>query len=267
MSCSPATVIETRPLNPRLRRVSLRVDDPESLAIAPDADAAVGVYFDAESPDEGRTYSVRHHDGDLIDLDVMLHPGGPGSTWAQSAEPGQRVRLDHARAWYRPPPDAAWQLLVSDLAGLAATARIMEEAPRTVSTIAVVEVADLHDLDYLPLRAGITLIPGLGSGNGFGPSRLMELVGEIGLVPNGYCWFAGEAGASRAVRKYLRRQGWTVDRYDIAGYWRSGSEAWDAKFAPLGDDLFAVYQRAIADGKGAKAAAEEFDDALERAGL
>jgi NADPH-dependent ferric siderophore reductase len=267
MGSSLASVIETLPVNSRLRRVRLRVDDPESLAVAPAADACVGVYFDAASPTQGRTYSVRRHDGDLIDLDLVLHPGGPGSTWARVAKPGDRVRLDHARGWYRPPPGTAWQLLAADLAGLAATARIIEEAPPAVATTVIVEVADHHDLDYLPARPGLALIPSLGSGNGFTPSRLAELVRQVDLPPRGYCWFAGEAGASREVRKYLRARGWVIDHYDIAGYWRAGSAAWDARFALVGDGLFAAYQRAIADGKSDKEAAEEFDAALDRAGL
>lgn len=83
----------------------------------------------------------------------------------------------------------------------------------------------------------------------------------------GYCWFAGEAGESRAVRKYLRGLGWTIDQYDITGYWRSDSETWDARFAEFQDDVLAVYTRALADGKGDKAALEEFDEACERIGL
>ncbi|KAA0111271.1 siderophore-interacting protein [Mycolicibacterium sp. P1-5] len=267
MGFSSASVVEALPLSPRLRRVSLRIDDPESLAIGRCPDSAVGVYFNAASPGEGRTYSVRHHDGNLIDLDVALHPGGPGSRWARTAEPGDSVGLDHARSWYRPLPGTAWQLLVTDLAGLAATARIIEEAPPGVSTWVIAEVVDHQDLDYLPVGPGVTVLPSLGTGNGYAPSRLAELVRQIDLPAEGYGWFAGEAGASRAVRKYLRGRGWTIDQYDVAGYWRSGSEAWDVKFARLGDDLFAVYQRAVADGKGDKAALEEFDDALDQAGL
>ena len=267
MSFSPATVIETIPLSPRLRRVSLRVEDPGALALAPGADAAVGVYFDAQSPDEGRTYSVRRHDGDEIDLDVALHPGGPGSRWAQTARPGDRVGLNYARAWYRPPPGTTWQLLVADLAGLPAAARIIVETPVTVATTIVVEVVDHRDLDYLSVGPGVTLVPSLGTGNGFAASRLADLVSQIDLPAEGYCWFAGEAGASRAVRKYLRGHGWTVDQYDVAGYWRVDSTAWDERFAAIGAELFANYQRAIADGRGDKVAFEEFEDALEEAGL
>lgn len=267
MSFSPASVVETLQLSPRLRRISLRVEDPAALAVQPGADSAVGVYFDLEAPAEGRNYSVRRHTGDLIDLDVVLHASGPGTTWARNAKPGDRVGLDHARSWYRPPPGTNWQLLVTDLSGLPAAARIIEELPRVMSTVAVVEVADYHDLDYLPNRPDVTIVPSLGTGNGFGPSQLATLVRQIALPESGYCWFAGEAGQSRDVRKYLRGRGWSIDHYDITGYWRFDSEAWDVRFALVEDDVVAVYERALAAGKPDKVASEEFDDALERAGL
>ena len=267
MSFSSATVIETLQLSPRLRRISVRIDDPESLAIPAGGDCAVGVYFDPTTPEAGRTYSVRRHDGDRIDLDIVLHTGGRGSTWAQTATTGHRVGLDHARAWYRRPPGTAWQLLVTDLSGLPATARIVEEAPPAVATTVIVEAADHHDLDYLPARPGVTVIHSLGTGNGVTPSRLPDLVRQSDLPVPGYCWFAGEEAASREVRRYLRVHGWTIDQYDITGYWRLDSEAWDAKFALLGDEAVAVYQRAIDAGRGDKVASEEFDDALHRIGL
>jgi NADPH-dependent ferric siderophore reductase len=267
MSYSPASVIATLQLSSRLRRISLRVDKPESLAIPAGGDCAVGVYFDPACAGHGRTYSVRHHNGDRVDLDIVLHTGGLGSTWAHNAEVGDRVGLDHARAWYRPPSGTAWQLLVADLSGLPAAARIVEEAPGSVSTTVIVEAADHHDLDYLAARPGVTVIPSLGTGNGVAPSRLAELVRQIGMPADGYCWFGGEAAASRQVRKYLRGRGWTIAQYDITGYWRCDSEAWDAKFALVGDQAAAVYQRAIAAGKGDKLAAEEFDDALDLLGL
>ncbi|NTY61289.1 siderophore-interacting protein [Mycolicibacterium sphagni] len=267
MSFSPASVVETLQLSPRLRRISLRVEDPESLAIPAGGDCAVGVYFDPATPEEGRTYSVRRHDGDRIDLDIVLHTGGRGSTWAQTASAGDRVGLDHARAWYRPPPGIARQLLVTDLSGLPATARIIEETPPAIASTVIVEATDHHDLDYLPVRPGLAVMPSLGTGNGVTPSRLPDLVREADLPESGYCWFAGEAAASRAVRKYVRGRGWTIDQYDITGYWRFDSTAWDARFAVVGDDAVAVYQRAIAAGKGDKVAAEEFDEALEQAGL
>ncbi|BBY58789.1 siderophore-interacting protein [Mycolicibacterium sarraceniae] len=267
MSFSPASVVETLPLSPRLRRISLHIDDPETLAIPAGDDCAVGVFFDPTTPDAGRTYSVRRHTGDRIDLDIVLHTGGRGSAWAQTATAGDRVGLDHARAWYRRPSGITRQLLVTDLAGLPATARIVEETPPAVATTVIIEAADHHDLDYLPAGPGVTVVPSLGTGNGATPSRLPDLLREADLPEPGYCWFAGEAAASRAVRKYVRGRGWTIDQYDINGYWRFDSTAWDTRFAVVGDEAVAVYQRAIAAGKGEKVALEEFDDALEQVGL
>jgi NADPH-dependent ferric siderophore reductase len=43
MSFSYASVIETIQLTPRLRRITLRVDDPEALEVKPGGDSAVGI--------------------------------------------------------------------------------------------------------------------------------------------------------------------------------------------------------------------------------
>lgn len=272
MSFSYASVVETAQLSARLRRIVLDVEDPATLAVKHAGDSAVGIYFSgAEVPaqsSDGRSYSVRYHDDATITVDVVLHAHGPGTGWAATARPGDRVRLDHARSWYRPEPDTQWQLLVSDLSGLPATARILEELPEGTPAIVIVEVASDDDIDYLPACPGATLICRVGSGNGQGPSALARAVAELDLpTGRGYCWFAGEAAESRTVRKFLRRLGWTIDQYDITGYWRQDSETWDARFAELQDAVLPVYERALTDGKGDKVAFEEFDEACERIGL
>lgn len=250
-----------------MRRIVLQIDDPEALGVTRAADSAVGVYF-PDAGDAGRNYSVRSHDGARITLDVVLHGHGPGTTWAARTHRGERVGLDHARSWYRPEQTTRWLLLVSDLSGLPATARIIEELPPQASATLLVEVAAAEDLDYLPAHRGVTVSPSIGTGNGCAPSNLARMVRDLTLPDGrGYCWFAGEAAESRAVRKYLRGLGWTIDQYDITGYWRSDSETWDARFAEFQDDVLAVYTRALADGKGDKAALEEFDEACERIGL
>ncbi|KUI38062.1 siderophore-interacting protein [Mycobacterium sp. GA-2829] len=265
MPFSHATVVETAVLSPRLRRIVLRVHDPDALAVRPGADSAVGVYF---SDDEGRNYSVRHQDGALITLDVVVHTHGPGSAWAVSTVAGDRVGLDHARDWYRPDSATDWQLLVCDLSGLPAASRIIEELPDGTPATLIVEVADACDLDHLPHRDEVTVLHRVGTGNGYGPSALARSVREFAMpAGRGYCWFAGEAAESRAVRKHLRALGWAIDQYDVAGYWRFDSEAWDRRFAEVVDDVLAVYERALSEGKGDKVAFEEFDDACERIGL
>jgi NADPH-dependent ferric siderophore reductase len=269
MASSNASVFETTQLSSRLRRIVLQIDDPEALGVKRGGDSAVGVYFGDPSPEgEGRNYTVRYDTGDRITLDVVLHARGLATTWARGARPGDRVGLDHARSWYRPEPSAQWQLLVSDLSGLPATARIIEELPPGMPVTAVVEVAEKGDLTYLPAHSDVAVVASIGTGNGCAPSRLAQLVREFTPpVGRGYCWFAGEAAESRAVRKYFRGLGWATEQFDITGYWRFDSEAWDARFVVVQDDVLAVYERALATGKGDKVASEEFDEALERAGL
>ncbi|MET0456482.1 MAG: siderophore-interacting protein [Mycobacterium sp.] len=279
-------------VGPRIRRVVLDVPQVAELNMPGGADEAVGIYFpgpgqsspppmeyrdgewghfDLDDEPEGRNYSVRHRGPgpNQITCDFVLHQRGIASDWVRRARIGDRVLLDHARSWYRPESASDWQLLIADLAGLPALARILDELPRDATAAVIVEVADEADLDYLPVRPDIPIVTTIGTGNGHAPSRLTELA-EAHSHPEGrgYCWFAGEAQTTREVRKHLRREyGWVAGQYDIVGYWRFDSETWDRKYEAVSDEVEAVYARALADGKGDKIASEEYDEALERVGL
>ena len=138
-----ASVVETVQLNKRLRRIALEVPELDRLQLPKAGDAAVGIYFpaanrpkcpppmdcrdgvwgyyEATTAPPGRTYSIRNHDqiANRINVDVVLHGHGVGSTWAQTAAVASEVVVAHARSWYRPGPSTDWQLLVADLAGFA----------------------------------------------------------------------------------------------------------------------------------------------------
>lgn len=267
-------VAEVADVGPRLRRIVFDVPHLADLNLPGAGDEAVGIYFptdqEADEP-EGRNYTVRHRGPgtDQITCDFVLHQRGLASDWARQARVGEKVVLDHARSWYRPEPATDWQLLIADLSGLPALARIMAELPERTDATVVVEVAERADLDYLPARPDLAVITTVGTGNGQAPSRLSDLVrAHTHADGRGYCWFAGEAVATREVRKHLRAEhGWVADQYDIVGYWRFDSETWDRRFDAVSDEMVAVYERALAEGKGDKLAAEEFDTALERVGL
>jgi NADPH-dependent ferric siderophore reductase len=268
VSFSYASVIETQQLSLRMVRVTVEVDDLDALDVKQAGDSAVGVYFTADPDDEGRNYSVRRQDSARLDLDIVLHARGAGTTWAAATSAGDRIGLDHARSWYRPEPTSQWQLLVTDLSGLPATARIIDELPGGIPITVLAEVAHDDDVRYLPVHPDVTVLSSVGTGNGIAPSVLNHTVRSLTLPQGrGYCWFAGEAAESRAVRKYFRGLGFATDQLDITGYWRFDSENWDAKFAEVESEVLAVYEAALADGKGDKVASEEFDEALERAGL
>ncbi|MDT5012405.1 MAG: hypothetical protein QOH57_4022 [Mycobacterium sp.] len=245
------------------------VSELNRLQIPAAADAAIGIYFpDMDSP--GRTYTVRNYDAAArrLTVDFLLHGDGVGTHWVASAAPGAVVTLAHANSWYRPPPATESQLLVADLAGLPALARLIDELPTATDAVAIVEVLEPDDLDYLPPDR-VEMLTSVGTGNGAGQSVLSELVATCGPPARyGYCWFGGEAGQARAIRKLLRHElGWSVDQLDVMGYWRRDSETWDRRYANVGPGLFEAYQSALAQGTDQRVAAEQYDTALERLGL
>lgn len=228
-------------------------------------------YFDPERTPVGRNYTVRGFDPESAELtiDFVVHDGGVAAQWAIHAAAGRQVLFSRPRAWYRPPADMKWQLLAADLAGLPALARIISELDGTIQTHVVLEVIDQADLVALPSGPNVTVDTVVGTGNGVTPSVLAARVRDF-VVPAaaGYVWFAGEAAESRSVRKHLRQEhGFSADRYDTIGYWRTNAERWIKEYTQVQDKVLAVYRSALDEGRSEKEAAEVLDLELERVGL
>lgn len=263
-----------------LERFSTSGDPDERLVVVLPADGAHQAPAPTRMPDGTldypagdpplRSYTVRTWDPATPEMiiDFVAHEGGLAAAWAVRAEPGDVVYLSPARGWYRPPADAGWQLLAADLTGLPALGRIVEELPAGTRAHCVVEVADPGDVQEIA-TAGVVSWTWLVGGNGHGPSRLVEAVRDRGTPPGrGYLWFAGEAAASRAMRKYVRRElGWPAERCTILGYWRWNAEQWLARYQLVGAGLEGIYAQALSEGRSEGDALELYDDALEKAGL
>ncbi len=81
---------------------------------------------DALSP---RVYTLRHVDvaaGEAT-LDIVLHPGAPGSDWAREAAPGQPAAVMGPGGGLL--PEADWVLFAGDETALPAIARMVSELP------------------------------------------------------------------------------------------------------------------------------------------
>jgi NADPH-dependent ferric siderophore reductase len=264
------SVVESTSLSDHFIRVVLEVPDVARLDLPHGADTAVGIYFGRNQSAPGRTYTVRHdaRQSGRIVVDILMHGDGVGTAWAKQMSVGDTVVLAHANSWYQPPASADWQLLVADMAGLPALARILD-APPPMATTVVVELVDEADLAYLPHQSDVQVATLFRTGNGVSGSALVAHV--MSLTPAdgiGYCWFAGEASDARVLRKHLRHERrWRLDQLDVMGYWRRNSADWDTQFSRVGSDLYSVYTKAIDEGRSEKVAMEEFDEALERAGL
>ena len=247
--CEPAEVVSTTRLTPSMIRVRLRAvgdwnwhvdgngDERIDLAFPRPGETRADVAFfndreygsaraDAEPP--WRHYTVRavHDGGREIDIDFVVHDGGLASGWAETATPGHVVGVFHggsSRAYYSPPAEAEWQLLVADATGLPGLARIVEELPEGARAHAVVEVPTDADRQRIETRGTVSWTWIVGPG---GLESALPAAVEAMELPEGpgYAWVACEAAAARRLRRHVREvRGLARDRHRAVGYWTAGT--------------------------------------------
>ena len=201
-------------LSPHLIRLTLAVDPSfESTGIA---DEWVGLVVPGQF--QSRYYTVRSYAAGTLVLEVVLHDVGLVTEWVVRDDcVGSSVTITEPKGSFDPPPDAAWLMLVGDLTGLPAMARIAESVE--LPTRIWAEVADALP-GYLPDSADVTWLEAPSA-----TSRLAEVVESIEWpAGDGYFWMAGESAQMRAIRKYLMRdRKLPATAYDVMGYWRSSA--------------------------------------------
>ena len=246
-----AVVRRREELSPHLVRLVL---DAPTLASTGIPDEWVGLIVPGQF--QSRYYTVRRlQDGELT-LDVVVHDHGLVTEWASRDCVGEQVTLTDAKGSFAPPDDATWLMLVGDLTGLPAMARIAEEWGGRLPTAVYAEVPD--DLSgYLPDGTDVTWSQPPAEG----ASRLAEVVESVDWPAGaGYFWMAGESAQMRAIRKHLMRErGLASSAYDVMGYWRGGAQRqpravdpgpiWRAgRAAGKSDDqIWADYDKAASD--------------------
>ncbi|WP_409181304.1 siderophore-interacting protein [Amycolatopsis sp. VS8301801F10] len=180
-----------------------------------------------------REYTVRRYDPESgeLDLDVALHDGGLGSDWARAVRPGETVHVAGPPGGLIVPHNYDRYLLAGDITALPALARWLEELPRTAVGWAFAEVADASEEIDLDAPDGVE-VHWLHRGAAAPGSveLLADAVREV-KVPEGerlYAWVAGEAGAIKPLRRWLRDDlGLAREDYDVTGYWKRGVADFD----------------------------------------
>lgn len=195
-----------------------------------------------------RYYTVRSYgDGTLV-LDIVVHDDGLVTGWAQSDCVGDVVGLSEPKGSFELPADAAWVVLVGDLTGLPAIARIGETVNLPIT--AYVETPDGPLADYTDLP--ITWV------NSPGPeeSGLGAFVRNLDWPDGtGYFWMAGESAQMRDIRRHLRQDlGWPSTAYDVMGYW-SGSRGRQRRAVDPGP----IYAAGKAAGKSDEQIWDDYD--------
>ncbi|NYF26540.1 MULTISPECIES: siderophore-interacting protein [unclassified Microbacterium] len=172
-----------------------------------------------------REYTIRAHRPDLreIDIDFVVHASGLASDWARDARPGDRVHVAGPPGGYRVSDDYDFYVLVADETALPAVARWLEESPRSRTGAVVIEVEGPGSEQPLETPEGVSVT--WLHGGGAATDNLIR--GALAVdIPDGarvFVWLAGEAGAIKPLRRWVRDDlGLTKHHSSITGYWKRG---------------------------------------------
>lgn len=230
----PATVLGRRSLSPHLVRVTLGGLDGFVSTGVPDEYVQVLLPIAGEGS-TGRIYTVADHRPGQLDLDIALHDSGVGSTWAMSCHPGDSVEVTEPHGLYAAPAGVPNQLLVADITGLPAVARILRGLVAGQRAEVVIVVTDRADELLLPSE-GIVEVSWRIVADATGIAEALVTAVTSRDLTNRYVWMAGEASASRAVRRHLRRElGWPQADFTTCGYWQVDAAAKSRRYAEVAD--------------------------------
>jgi NADPH-dependent ferric siderophore reductase len=176
-----------------------------------------------------RTYTPRQWDPEAreLSLDFLLHGEGPGSTWAQQAQPGQVVAVSQQPGGaYKLDAPADWYLIGGDEAALPAVGTLLEALPASCFAHVFVEVADAEEELTLNAVARIEVtwlhhdrVPGRVG------RKLEQAVREFHFPEgSGRVWIGCEAAVMRDIRRHLlNERGMDRAHAHTQGYWKYGA--------------------------------------------
>jgi NADPH-dependent ferric siderophore reductase len=210
----------------------LKVNFPtpgESKLVLPEWGPEGPILLEGQQRPLNRTYTPRRWDVEAGELtvDFLLHGEGPGSTWAQQAQPGHVVAVSNQPGGaYKVDGEADWYLIGGDEAALPGVGTILEALPASCFAHVFVEVADAAEELKLESPARFT-VTWLHHGGAIGRvGRKLEQAVRQFRFPEGYgrIWIGCEAGVMRDIRRYLlNERGMDRAHAHTQGYWKYGA--------------------------------------------
>lgn len=157
-----------------------------------------------------------------LELEVVRHPGGAVSAWAEHVEPGSPAAISGPGTGYRYPDGPRTLIVLADETALPAALQLAAMAPATLALAIHVEVISHDAVIDVELRDRAS-IDWHTTPNGATPGgRLVDVVRSLDTVPDDTdVWAAGEASAMHAIRAHLfDTLGVPRKRATVRGYWK-----------------------------------------------
>jgi NADPH-dependent ferric siderophore reductase len=172
-----------------------------------------------------RTFTPRRVDPEALelDLDVVIHPGGAASAWAEEAVDGAPAAVSGPGRGYEVDEGASAFLLLGDESAMPAITQLLEVLPGTTPVQVHVEVASPDARIDLPHHPAATVTwSDLPAGSTSGDT-LVAAVRGADIPPDSQVWAAGEAAAVQRIRRHLfEDRGLDRSRATVRGYWKHG---------------------------------------------
>ncbi|RJG05467.1 siderophore-interacting protein [Noviherbaspirillum cavernae] len=175
-----------------------------------------------------RDFTPRRFDRQARELDIefALHEAGPATQWATQAKVGQYLGIGGPRGSMIIPTGYDWHLLIGDETALPAIARRLEELPKGVRAIAMLEVENAGARIDFASKADAHVQWFYRDATGQYGEALLEGLKHLQIpAGEGYVWAAGEGSVMRAARQFLTAErGIDKGRIRAASYWKRGEQ-------------------------------------------
>lgn len=171
-------------------------------------------------PTKSTKYTVRSYKEETgaLEINIVLHEAGAGTTWAQEAAVGDLIHLLGPKSGYEISDDYDFYLLAGDETGLPGMARWIESMPYDARGVAFIQVAgpDSHQQIDAPENFEVVWVDSTL------PGALADAVQSYPL-PQGaiFTWLAGESGSIQPLRAWVRRELGVPKGHGYSkGYWK-----------------------------------------------
>ena len=168
-----------------------------------------------------RTFTPLHVAGNRMELEIVRHPGGAVSTWAETATPGSAAALSGPGSGYAIDPKARRFVLLGDETAIPAIRNLLEVLPDDADVDVHIE-AVMSDAELALPAKDDSIITWHIRTERTDPSPLIQVVGGwSAMSADTRIWAGGEAPTMHAIRTHLHKT-LGVDRTQtsIRGYWK-----------------------------------------------
>ena len=170
-----------------------------------------------------RRFTIRKWDdvSRTLSIDFVVHGDvGFAGSWAQRAQPGDRLQFEGPGGSYRPSTDVDWHLLAGDESAFGAIGASVESLPPTARAVvfALVERPGC-EIDFRS-AASVTVVWLYRTDDP--DSALVDAIAQASFPPGQFDVFVhGEAGEVRAIRRHLIEDR-LIDptQASMSAYWR-----------------------------------------------